>query len=213
MSSSVQFGCTVAIFARAPIAGQCKTRLIPRLGAEGAAKLQQAFISRAIETAIAAAIGSVELWCSPDSSQTFFSECAGRFEITLRDQNGADLGARMHHAFETSHLPMVLLGTDSPCITAMDLKEAALALDDGTEAVFLPAEDGGYGLVGLSEANEAIFSDTKWSTPDVMNETRRRLSQAQYDWRELRTIWDVDKPADFDRLLQSGLLPAAKALA
>ena len=56
----------IAIFARAPVAGEAKTRLIPRLGAEGAAALQHALIHRALATAVAAELGSVSLWCSPE---------------------------------------------------------------------------------------------------------------------------------------------------
>lgn len=199
--------CTIAIFARAPVAGACKTRLIPRLGAEGAAHLQKSFITRAIETALEADCGPVELWCSPDTEHSFFSDCTSGFSISLRAQEGGDLGGRMDHAFENSDLPLILIGTDSPCITARDLQDAALALDDGTEAVFLPAEDGGYGLVGLTDSCPEIFQDMQWSTADVMNETRRRLMRLDYDWRELRVIWDVDEPGDYDRLVRSGVMP------
>ena len=198
--------CTIAIFARAPMAGQCKTRLIPRLGPEGAADLQGAFITRAIQTALQADCGPVELWCSPDTAHDFFAETAERFAITLHAQVGADLGARMHHAFESSNSPLVLIGTDSPCITVADLRDAALALDDGAEAVFLPAEDGGYALVGLADQCPEIFQDMPWSTGEVMRETRRRLVHLSYDWRELRTIWDVDEPEDYERLVASGVM-------
>ena len=201
-------GFTIAIFARAPVAGQCKTRLVPRLGADGAAKLQAQLTGHAIETALAADAGTVEIWCSPDTGHEFFAECAARFPVALRAQQGADLGARMQHAFENSPLPLLLIGTDSPCITARDIGDAAMALDDGAEAVFLPAEDGGYGLVGLAEPCPEIFLDMVWSTEDVMNETRRRLLRGEYGWREMRTIWDVDEPADYERLVASGLMSA-----
>ena len=101
-------GCTIAIFARAPVPGQCKTRLIPRLGAEGAAALQELFIARALETTIAAALGPVELWCAPDNDHAFFRACADKYSVALQDQSGDDLGARMHHAFTQSQLPMLL---------------------------------------------------------------------------------------------------------
>ncbi len=199
-------GFKIAIFARAPVAGQCKTRLIPRLGPEGAAELQARLTIHALKTAVATAAEKVELWCSPDVAHPFFAQCAAQFDIELLAQRGADLGARMDHAFQNAKNPLILIGTDSPCITAADLEHAAQALDDGAGAVFLPAQDGGYGLVGLAEPCPEIFTDMVWSTAEVMNETRRRLLRLEYDWRELRTVWDVDEPGDYERLVASGLM-------
>lgn len=200
--------CTIAIFARAPVPGQCKTRLIPRLGADGAARLQEWMTHRALETAHAAAIGPLQLWCSPDAMHPALSQAADRFGASLHDQHGNDLGERMHTAFLRTDCPMLLMGTDCPSITAEDLRACAAALAE-TDAVFLPAEDGGYGLVGLRTPVPEIFSCIQWSTPDVMAQTRVRLQAAQMTWREVRIIWDVDEPEDYERLMASGLLPGS----
>src|SRR5437868_3801239 len=108
--------CPVAIFARAPVAGAAKTRLISRLGAEGAAALHARLVERALSQALAAGLGEVTLWCAPDASHPFFADCAARFGVRLRAQRGADLGARMLHAFEVAQGPLILIGSDCPML-------------------------------------------------------------------------------------------------
>jgi rSAM/selenodomain-associated transferase 1 len=192
----------IAIFARAPVPGAAKTRLIPLLGAEGAAKLHEKLVLHAIESARAADVGPVTLWCAPDSSHPFFAQTGA----ALADQQGADLGARMLHAFEVAKGPLLLIGADCPAITPDDLRWCARALEEGEPALFLPAEDGGYGLVGLARPIPQIFSDMQWGVADVMAKTRARLLQANIPWLEGRTIWDVDRPDDYERLMREGLL-------
>jgi rSAM/selenodomain-associated transferase 1 len=192
----------IAIFARAPVPGAAKTRLIPLLGAEGAAKLHEKLVLHAIESARAADVGPVTLWCAPDSSHPFFAQTGA----ALEDQQGADLGARMLHAFEVAKGPLLLIGADCPAITPDDLRWCARALGEGEPALFLPAEDGGYGLVGLARPVPQIFSDMQWGVADVMAKTRARLLQADIPWLEGRTIWDVDRPDDYERLMREGLL-------
>ena len=68
-----------------------------------------------------------------------------------------------------------------------------------------PAKDGGYVLIGMRRPHAELFSDMSWSTPAVMDETRRRLRQLGLTWQEPVTLWDVDLPADLDRLQEIGL--------
>jgi len=194
----------IAIFARAPVPGAAKTRLIPLLGAEGAARLHERLVLHAIDRALAADIGAVTLWCAPDSSHPFFAQTG----VALADQQGADLGARMLHAFQAAKGPLLLIGADCPAITADDLRWCAQALLEGAHSVFLPAEDGGYGLVGAARPIPQIFGDMEWGAADVMAQTRARLTKAGIPWREGRTIWDVDRPDDYARLMAEGLLGA-----
>src|SRR5689334_6632021 len=93
----------IAIFAKAPVAGQVKTRLAPLLGLEGAARLHAQLVVRALEEATAAAVGPVELWCAPDAAHPFFADSAARFGVRLRAQGEGDLGQRMARAFATVH--------------------------------------------------------------------------------------------------------------
>jgi rSAM/selenodomain-associated transferase 1 len=198
----------IAIFARAPVAGAAKTRLIPRLGAEGAAALQHALIHRALQTAVAAKVGSVSLWCAPDCEHPAFVGCSEQFGVSLYPQRGTDLGARMFHAFSRlcRRGAALVIGTDCPALTAAELRTAGEALRRGNDAVFVPAEDGGYVLVGLRHAIASLFYGMPWGTDRVMDHTRTRLRNAGLRWHELPTSWDVDRPEDIDHLRASGFI-------
>ena len=108
--------CTVIVFARAPVPGRAKTRLIPALGAAGAARLAARLTEHALSAAKAARLGPVELWCAPDSAHRFFADCARRYGVALRPQGAGDLGARMHRALARS-APAILIGSDIPAMT------------------------------------------------------------------------------------------------
>ena len=194
----------VAVLAKAPLPGFAKTRLIPALGAEGAALLQARLIEHAIATASAARIGPVTLWAAPDESHPLFQAIAAR-GVALARQNRGDLGARMLAAVAAAATPTVVIGTDCPALTPDHLRTAADILRGGTDAVIIPAEDGGYVLIGLRAPAQAPFSDIPWSTPTVMKETRRRLRDLRLTWREPVTLWDLDLPEDLERLRASGL--------
>lgn len=189
----------ILIFARAPVPGECKTRLIPVLGADGAAALHARLVEHALQVALSSGAGPVSLWCAGDVSHEFFRRCARDFGIALHAQCAGDLGARMLDAFQRTAGPALLAGSDAPCITAQDWGDCASALDTH-DAVFLPAEDGGYGLVGLREARAEIFSSMTWSHARVMDDTRARMRDAAMTWREVRAIWDIDEPEDLARL-------------
>jgi rSAM/selenodomain-associated transferase 1 len=207
---------TIAILAKAPIVGFAKTRLIPALGAQGAAALQARLIERTAETATTASLGPVVLWCAPDETHELFHMMAERFGVTLARQPEGDLGRRMLAAVEAAHGPVLVIGTDCPALTPERLHDASHMLRDH-DAVVIPAEDGGYGLIGLRKPQPALFADMAWSTATVMAETRRRMTALGLQWRELPPIWDVDTPADFDRLKREGygflLTPAPPARA
>jgi rSAM/selenodomain-associated transferase 1 len=191
----------VAVFAKAPIAGFAKTRLIPLLGAEGAAHVQAQLVTRAIATARAADIGPVTLWCAPDCAHPLFSDAG----IALRAQPEGDLGARMLAAFEATQGALVLIGSDCPCLVAQDLRDAAAALEDADVAI-APAEDGGYGLIAARRPYPRLFEDVPWSTSRAAAATRLRAREAGLRLCELRTVWDVDTPADHARAVGEGLV-------
>lgn len=195
--------CPIIIFARAPVPGQCKTRLIPQLGPQGAANLQKAMTRHAVEVAIAAAIGPVIICATPDTTHPDLHALAHETGAQLAAQGEGDLGARMQAAFGAHGCPALLMGSDIPCISAQDLRDCAGALADGADAVFLPAEDGGYGLVGLAIPAPHIFAGISWSASTVMDKTRARLRAASLRWREMRMMWDVDEPDDLKRLAAS----------
>jgi glycosyltransferase A (GT-A) superfamily protein (DUF2064 family) len=82
---------------------------------------------------------------------------------------------------------------------------AAAALRAGNDAVFAPAEDGGYVLIGLARNEPRLFSGISWGSAQVMAQTRECLRACALRWHELETLWDVDRPEDWQRLQQSGL--------
>lgn len=191
----------LAVFCKAPVEGQCKTRLIADLGAEGAL---QVHIRLARETL--ARLGSVAeqrvLWCSAESplARTWAMEFGYEFEV----QRGANLGQRMHHALAAMLAAgcsaVCLVGSDCPPIGSDYLHSAFVALD-GADAIFGPAEDGGYGLVGLSEARCELFDDMRWGENSVMASTRVRATEHNLKIYELPKIWDVDTLEDWQRYL------------
>ena len=202
-------GTAVIIFARAPRPGAVKTRLIPLLGAEGAAALHVRLLKRTLETARAASFRRIELHGTPDIHDPFFSFCAGHFAVAVAAQAGGDLGARMLAAFEAAlatHPRALLLGSDCPALTARHLRQADRALREGSDAVFVPCEDGGYALIGLQRAEARLFDGIAWGGENVMADTRTRLTGLGWRWREFETLWDVDRPEDYARLVASGVL-------
>jgi hypothetical protein len=195
----------VAVLAKAPLAGFAKSRLIPVLGAAGAAALQARLIARAVATATAAGIGPVRLWTAPDGEHPVFRVIVAEQAVALAHQPEGDLGARMLAAIAAAGTPAVVIGTDCPALAPHHLRIAADILRGGSDAVLIPAEDGGYVLIGLRRPEPTLFSDMPWSTPGVMAETRLRLRQLGLRWREPVTLWDVDLPADLERLRRTGL--------
>lgn len=192
------------VMAKAPVAGHAKTRLIPALGAEGAARLAHRLLAHTLGEAAAFEADHWELCVSPDARHPAFEPLVAKAhgEPHLTWQGEGDLGHRMHRAFERvllTHNKALLIGTDAPALTTGILRLAEAALDDH-EAVFVPALDGGYALVGLTRPVPSLFHAMTWSTSEVMADTRLRASQAQVKWTELTPVHDIDEPADLVHL-------------
>jgi rSAM/selenodomain-associated transferase 1 len=187
------------VFAKAPVPGQAKTRLIPLLGAEGAARLQARLTRRALNTAMGANSGKVELWCAPDAGHPFFSALGAELGVSLHNQCGGDLGERMSNAAARSlagNHPVLILGTDCPLLTPPHLQQALAALSLGQDAVLIPAEDGGYVLLGLARMAPELFSGIDWGTDRVLAQTRERLYGLRFRFAELEPLPDLDRPED-----------------
>jgi rSAM/selenodomain-associated transferase 1 len=191
----------IIVFAKAPVPGKAKTRLVPALGEWGAARLHERLTRHAVRTALAAGCGRVEIHGTRRHS--FFDSLG----LSFRVQRGRDLGERMHHALGRNP-GAILIGTDCPALTAADLRRAARLLCGGYEAVLAPAEDGGYALIALRRVAPEIFRNIAWGTSNVYEETVKRL--CGYRWRALRTVWDVDRPEDLPRLRALRLASAGR---
>lgn len=192
---------SIAIMAKAPVPGQTKTRLIPLLGEIGAARLQGWLIERAVSTAVAADLGPVMLWCAGPLDHPEFQQPFEAGKVLLHSQPEGDLGARMFAAAEGGGSPagVLVIGTDCPVLTPVLLRVASSALREH-DAVIVPAEDGGYVLIGMRRPVPQLFAGIEWGTEHVMAQTRERLIDLGWSWTEPVTLWDVDRPDDYERL-------------
>ena len=192
----------VIVFAKAPVPGLAKTRLAPALGETGAAALAERMLHHALAQATAADVGPVELCAAPDATHPALQAAAAEQGARLSEQGTGDLGLRMHRALARSlmrHGRALLIGTDAPSLDATVLRQAASALQEH-DAVFVPALDGGYALVGQRRADPRWFSDMQWSHDRVMEVTRERLRAAGVRWTELPPVADIDEPLDLKHL-------------
>lgn len=201
LSAIVPEPIDIAILARAPIPGQAKTRLIPALGAKGAARLQAWLLQRTLTTALAAELGPVTLWCTGDPQHADFALYRTFDAVTVRQQPAGDLGVRMLAALRAASTATLVIGTDCPPLGVAQLHEAARCLADH-DAVVIPAEDGGYVLIGMNRPAPELFAGIDWGTEQVMAQTRQRLTALGWRWAEPVTLWDVDRPADLARLAE-----------
>jgi rSAM/selenodomain-associated transferase 1 len=205
MTRSGSDRAAILVFARAPVAGEAKTRLIPALGPVGAAQLHRRLTEHTLATATTANAGAVQLWCTPSADDPFFIECARRHPIELRTQRGAMLGERLAFAAVRElrrRDAIVVIGTDCPALTHAHLQGAMTALEDH-DAVLHPAEDGGYVLIGLSHPCPEVFADIDWGSDRVFNQTMDKFSRARKRVAVKETLWDVDTPTDLERLMRS----------
>jgi rSAM/selenodomain-associated transferase 1 len=192
------------IFAKAPVAGLAKTRMIPALGASGAAHLAQQLLLHAVQQAVPTRLDPLTLCVSPDSTHPAFAQAqalsAGRLQLTWQGQG--DLGQRMHRALVQGlqqSESVLLMGADAPGLNTAMLNEAAQVLAHH-DAVFVPAHDGGYALVGLRRPAPGLFDNMQWSCERVMADTRTRAKQAGLRWHELAPVHDMDEPSDLHHL-------------
>jgi len=199
----------LVIMAKVPIPGQVKTRLIPALGADGAAALAERLLNHTVTTAQKTqAFAHVELCISPSVDHPNLK--ADKRALDVTPQGEGDLGDRMQRAFERllrNHDAVVMIGTDAPDMTAALLDRAASELIH-SDAVFVPALDGGYTLIGLAKTHahhlSRLFAGIPWSTGEVMAVTRDRLqslaTEVGLKWHEYPPMADIDEPEDLVRL-------------
>lgn len=188
---------------RAPVPGKTKTRLIPALGEQGASALHTRLLDNLLSRLTYTELATITLCCTPDMTHPFFQACQKKYGIGLKQQRGSDLGERMFNALGDSlavHRYAIVVGSDIPALSANDINDAIKAMEAGCKAVISPAEDGGYGLIGLSCIERRLFEGIDWGTDRVLAQTEKRLKELGWRWARLRTLWDVDTPQDLERL-------------
>lgn len=195
----------IIVFAKAPRPGLAKTRLIPALGAAGAAMLAARMLAHTLDQALASGIGAVELCVAPAPGDAVWQGVELPEGLALTAQGEGDLGARMARAAQRaiksdeSCAGVLLIGTDCPALDAARLRQAANALSE-TDAVIVPTADGGYALLGLRRFDASLFADMAWSTPTVAATTLARLEMLGWSCTRLALLHDIDEPADLVHL-------------
>jgi rSAM/selenodomain-associated transferase 1 len=205
---------TLKIFCKAPIPGEVKTRLIPDLGVESATALHQQMAQRVINLCLATEItdvADVELWCSPSICHEFYDQFdtnSTRKGVVRHLQVGNDLGQRMANGFNNgvTRNPAILIGTDCANLD-IDYLVHAMSQLENHDAVIGPAEDGGYGLIGLRHPCVDVFRNISWGTENVCAQTcdvlnRLEINSQKLNWALLPLLWDVDRIEDVERLNQ-----------
>jgi uncharacterized protein len=189
----------IVIFAKAPVPGSAKTRLIPRLGDEGAARLAKRMLDATVSHARGAGLGIPELCTTPPPGDASW---AGHLPAGVRhaEQGPGDLGQRLEAAARRvigSGERVLLIGTDCPDLDGERLAKAAARLNDH-DAVIYPAHDGGYVLLGLARTDPSLFDDIAWSSASVAATTVARIEALGWSLCVGDTLRDIDEPADLD---------------
>lgn len=193
-------GAVIGLFAKQPVPGQVKTRLTPPLSAEQACRLYstalQESLSRLLQTGVTVAI------CYAGARSWFAATFPG---VPLFAQQGEGLGERMSHAvrelFAAGGGPVLLAGSDSPDLP-LDLVEQVLGFLRREDVACVPCLDGGYAVIGLRQPNSELFVGIPWSTPAVLETTRRRCRELGLSYRETAGWEDLDDLAALQRLLE-----------
>lgn len=192
----------IVIFAKAPVAGLAKTRLIPALGAETAARLARRMLLHTLQEASAAAVGPVELCVTPHPSDPAWQGLPPLEGICWTAQAVGELGVRMADAARRASAasePVLLVGTDCPQLDAVHLRRAAELLHD-SDAVLYPTFDGGYVLLGLRRFDPRLFEQIPWSTAEVADRTIECVHELGWSLAVGGMLHDIDEPTDLQWL-------------
>ena len=195
---NVELTTRIVIMAKAPVPGAVKTRLIPALGAGGAARLAQRMLAATLDQALAGNVGPVELCADPPVDDPAWRSVALPPGIEVSTQGDGDLGARMARAAERTTArgeAILLIGTDAPELDAPRLHQAASLLRKA-DAVLFPAVDGGYVVLGLHRGHALLFDGIPWGTETVAADTLRRLARLGWSVEIGPTLHDIDEPDD-----------------
>ena len=191
------------IFCRYPVPGEAKTRLIPALGAEGAARLHRRITEYTVASARAArkADGLNDLGitvCHTGARQRNFKAWLGS-DLHYELQPSGDLGVRLQQAFKTAFRKgvksAIAVGSDIPDLTSEILCQARENLRDH-DIVLGPAADGGYYLIGMKSLHPELFFAIDWGTAQVYEQTRDRIKRLGLNLADLPLLNDMDRPED-----------------
>jgi hypothetical protein len=211
--------CAMAVMGKASIPGRAKTRLIPEVGAENAARLNTAFLKDITANLLQASNHvsiSAYVAYGPAGTEQFFRDHLPE-PVRLLECSLPDFGDCLFHATTTmldrGHLAACVVKSDSPTLPTAFLIEAArqLALP-GDRAVLGPSTDGGYYFLGLKAPHRRLFEEIAWSTPDVAAQTRRRAAELGLELISLESWYDVDDGMSLRQLLAELAQPPSRSI-
>jgi hypothetical protein len=190
---------SLLLFARLPVAGKVKTRLVPRFSPEEALQLHSALLADSLDLlnrTAAAASAAPFLYLSEEGALD--AEISSRMGAAARAvQHGSDLGERLARAFQerlaAGSRQVVILGSDTPHLPGERIVRAFQALEQD-EVVVGPARDGGYYLIGAARLHPELFRRIPWGTGEVYRETVRRARKEKISLASLPDWDDIDLP-------------------
>ncbi|MBN2808339.1 MAG: TIGR04283 family arsenosugar biosynthesis glycosyltransferase [Deltaproteobacteria bacterium] len=194
---------SLVVFTRYPRSGQTKTRLIPLLGADGAALVQRLMTEQVVATArqFARLPGRRLKVCATGAAFRDLGLWLG-FDLDYCDQGDGDLGQRLARAVSTAlacgAASVIVVGADCPDLSLAYLERAEKALAAGVDLVLGPALDGGYYLIGMSKFDSSLFTDIPWGTAKVLSATLKVAGRAGWQVRQLPPLADIDRPEDLE---------------
>jgi len=206
---------TLILFAKEPIAGEVKTRLIPALGAQGAYLLYRKLVNLMLTYFANTDYANFIIYSNTDKYSSF-KHFKSYFSLypNVKIQHGDNLGEKMYHALaQELHIPnksntkkVILFGADCPFLTETIMQQVITALDKN-DLVFVPTIDGGYVLIAAKKICSEVFDNITWSTSQVMSQTCQNLDNLGYRYQLLEPISDIDDPNDLEKLKDSNLYP------
>ncbi len=193
----------IIVFAKAPVSGEVKTRLHGVLSPQRCAELQSTLIAHTLHTTTSTSLCPVELWSS-DAKSAHSVDSGKQYGLAVQQQQSGDLGQRMQHAFSVAFKQasyVLLIGCDCPALNPAHLQQCLQILQEKqAPIVLIPAEDGGYVLIGLRSEQGELFQDVGWGSNQVLAQTRKKIEQLRLRHVELDALWDLDRPQDLARL-------------
>jgi len=185
----------LVLFAKAPIAGEVKTRLQPEITPENSARLQEAMIKDSIS--LMSEINNVEkiIYFLPIEKKYVFEKFIDGLPFQLNCQNGVDLGKKMansfHDLFNKGFFRVVVIGTDSPALPKEYISKAFIDLNNA-DLVIGPSIDGGYYLIGFKEKVLPVFSPVEWGSNKVLLQTEELIKKHNLKLSLLPVHYDID---------------------
>jgi rSAM/selenodomain-associated transferase 1 len=204
----------IVIMAKQPAVGRTKTRLCPPLTSTDAAALYEAMLRDTIS--LVARLDGVRLAIAvtPSEATGAFRRISPPDTLLLPiacDDIGDGLNQALERVLAAGHSPAMAFHSDGPTVPAAYLEQAIARLQEA-DVVLGPSEDGGYYLIGLKQARPELFRDIEWSTERVTAQTLARIHTLGLNGALLPSWYDVDRPADLDRLrVELATLPAEVA--